>query len=93
MIALRVSMSRLASRCLLALSVMTGAGAAWAGAQVEEPLADSGALGPVCCGGPGRAARWCLPMTRSARECERWSRANEARLFKRKPDELVRTSF
>ncbi len=93
MIALRVSMSRLASRCLLALSVMTGAGAAWAGAQVEEPLADSVRSALSAAVGRGEPPKLVFADDTQRQECERWSRANEARLFKRKPDELVRTEF
>ncbi|HEX5311305.1 lytic transglycosylase domain-containing protein [Aquabacterium sp.] len=93
MIASRVSVFRLASKCLLALSCLTGAGVAWAGAQVEEPLADSVRSALSAAVGRGEPPKLVFADETQRLECERWSRANEGRLLKRKPDELVRFEF
>ena len=66
---------------------------AWAGAQVEEPLADSVRSALSAAVGRGEPPKLVFADETQRLECERWSRANEGRLLKRKPDELVRFEF
>ncbi|MDQ5926090.1 MAG: Lytic transglycosylase protein [Pseudomonadota bacterium] len=73
---------------LLAASLST----AWAGAQVEEPLADS--VRSALSAAVGRSEPKLVFADEAQRQqCARWSQAQEARLRKRKPEELVRHEF
>lgn len=65
---------------------------AWAGAQVEEPLADS--VRTALSAAIGRAAP-ALTFADDAQrqQCERWAQSLEARLLRRKPEDLVRLEF
>ena len=66
--------------------------AAWAGAQVEEPLADS--VRSALSAAIGRTEPVLVFADGTQRQqCEAWATALEARLLKRKPDELVRREF
>lgn len=87
--------ARLSARLLLCLASGLGLlahGAAWAGAQVEEPLADS--VRTALSAAIGRSApALSFADDTQQQQCERWALALEAGLFKRKPDELVRREF
>jgi len=66
---------------------------AWAGGQVEEPLADS--VRTALSAAVGRAAP-PVPVFADASQkqlFDRWTQASEDRLVKRKPDSLVRREF
>ena len=66
--------------------------AAWAGAQAEEPLADS--VRTVLSAAIGRSApALTFADAVQKQQCERWAVALEDKLLKRKPDELVRREF
>ena len=76
MIALHLSMSRLASRCLLALSVRTGR-VRHGGRTGGRAFGRFGALGPVCCGGPGEPPDLVFADDTQRQECERWSQPRQ----------------
>ncbi len=86
----RASWWALAGVCALTGSVMPMA--AHAGAQVEEPLADS--VRSALSAAIGRSApSLTFADETQRRQCERWGEALEDKLRKRKPEELVRTEF
>ncbi len=65
---------------------------AWAGAQIEEPLADS--VRSALSAAVGRSEPKLVFADEAQRQqCARWTQAQEIRLRKRKPEELVRTEF
>jgi soluble lytic murein transglycosylase-like protein len=67
-------------------------GVAHAGAQVEEPLADS--VRTALSAAIGRGAPSLVFADEAQRQaCERWSTAMEPRLMRRKPDAFVRREF
>ncbi|TDP86041.1 transglycosylase-like protein with SLT domain [Aquabacterium commune] len=67
-------------------------GAAWAGAQVEEPLADS--VRTALSAAIGRTEPVLVFADAAQRQqCEGWAVSLEAKLLKRKPEELVRREF
>ncbi|HEX5371099.1 MAG TPA: lytic transglycosylase domain-containing protein [Aquabacterium sp.] len=70
-----------------------GGGQAWAGAQVEEPLAN--AVRTALSAAVGNAAPPAPVFADAAQKMayERWVAATETRLIKRKPDDLVRREF
>lgn len=72
--------------CLFARSAM-------AGGQVEEPLADSVRTALSAAIGQGAAPSLAFADQVQQQACERWARALEDKLRKRKPDELVRREF
>lgn len=74
---------------LLAASLST----AWAGAQIEEPLADSVRSALSAAVGRGEPPKLVFADEAQRQQCARWTQAQEARLRKRKPEELVRTEF
>lgn len=66
---------------------------AWAGAQIEEPLADSVRSALSAAVGRGEPPKLVFADEAQRQQCARWTQAQEARLRKRKPEELVRTEF
>lgn len=67
-------------------------GTAWAGAQVEEPLADS--VRTALSAAIGRTEPVLVFADAAQRQqCEGWAASLEAKLLKRKPEELVRREF
>jgi len=90
-------MSRWFARCLSLSSLVCVLGmspsGAWAGAQVEEPLADSVRTALSMAVGNGAPPQLVFADGAQKQACERWAVALEDRLRKRKPDELVRREF
>lgn len=68
-------------------------GVAWAGAQIEEPLADAVRTALSAAIGNGAAPTLVFADDTQRQQCESWSLALEARLAKRKPEDLVRREF
>ena len=66
---------------------------AWAGAQIEEPLADSVRSALSAAVGRGEPPKLVFADEAQRQQCARWTQAQEARLRKRKPEELVRHEF
>lgn len=78
-----------AAACAVAGAV---SGTAWAGAQVEEPLADS--VRTALSAAIGRTEPVLVFADATQRQqCEGWAASLEAKLLKRKPEELVRREF
>jgi soluble lytic murein transglycosylase-like protein len=72
--------------------LLLAASSAWAGRQLEEPLADS--VRTALSAAVGRSEpRLVFADAGQKRQCEQWAQALEAKLLKRKPDELVRREF
>jgi len=90
--ALRFGRGRSAAALVLGVAALGLSGAAWAGAQVEEPLADS--VRTALSAAIGRTEPVLVFADATQRQqCEAWSRTLEERLLKRKPEELVRREF
>ena len=67
-------------------------GTAWAGAQLEEPLADS--VRSALSAAIGRTEPVLVFADATQRQqCDSWALSLESRLLKRKPEELVRREF
>jgi len=83
------------NHALVGLSLLAGLAlplAARAGAQVEEPLADS--VRTALSAAVGKSAPQLVFADAAQRQqCESWALALEARLAKRKPEDLVRREF
>jgi len=89
---LRFWRGRVAAGMALGVTVLGLSGTAWAGAQVEEPLADS--VRTALSAAIGRTEPVLVFADAMQRQqCEGWSRTLEERLLKRKPEELVRREF
>ncbi len=90
-------MSRWFARCLSLSSLVCVLGmspsGARAGAQVEEPLADSVRTALSMAVGNGAPPQLVFADAAQKQACERWALALESKLRKRKPDELVRREF
>lgn len=82
-----------ATLVLLSMLALAGlSGPVYAGAQAEEPLADS--VRTVLSAAIGRSAPSLTYADEAqAQQCRQWARSLEARLLKRKPEELVRHEF
>ncbi len=65
----------------------------WAGAQVEEPLADSVRSAMSAAIGNGTAPSLVFADATQRQQCESWALTLEDKLLKRKPEELVRREF
>lgn len=65
---------------------------AWAGRQAEEPLADSVRTALSAAVGSAEP-QLVFADAQQQRQCDRWARALQHKLVKRKPDELVRLEF
>jgi soluble lytic murein transglycosylase-like protein len=75
---------------MLTLAVLPAA--VFAGAQVEEPLADS--VRSALSAAIGQSAPTLVFADEVQRQqCERWTQSLESKLLKRKPEELVRREF
>jgi soluble lytic murein transglycosylase-like protein len=74
---------------LMALSAQP----AFAGAQVEEPLADSVRSAMSAAIGNGAAPSLVFADATQRQQCESWALTLEDKLLKRKPEELVRREF
>jgi soluble lytic murein transglycosylase-like protein len=89
--------SSLVSAVALALSLVAGVAApmssAWAGGQIEEPLADAVRSALSAAVGGGSAPALVFADEAQRQQCEMWSLALEAKLAKRKPEDLVRREF
>lgn len=79
--------------CLTSMWIAGGLPHAWAGAQIEEPLADSVRSALSAAVGRGEPPKLVFADDVQRRQCERWSMAQEDRLIKRKPEQLVRMEF
>lgn len=81
-----------AGRALLVAAAFSASGAVWAGAQVEEPLADS--VRSALSAAIGRTEPVLVFADATQRQqCDSWALSLESRLLKRKPEELVRREF
>ena len=81
-------------RVLLAVGLgLAGLSGAWAGTQIEEPLADSVRSALAAAVGRGTAPKLVFADETQRQQCARWTQAQEDRLRKRKPEELVRREF
>lgn len=67
--------------------------AARAGAQVEEPLADAVRTALSAAVGNGAPPQLVFADAAQRQQCESWAATLEAKLAKRKPEELVRREF
>lgn len=74
----------------LLLSCMSGA---WAGAQIEEPLADSVRSALSAAVGRGTAPKLVFADEGQRAQCASWTSAQEQRLVKRKPEAWMRHEF
>ena len=78
--------------CAAALALSVAPRLAHAGHQAEEPLADSVRTALSAAIGSG-APSLSFAHDRQRQECESWAASLEARLLKKKPEELVRKEF
>lgn len=89
---LRFWRGRVVAGVALGVAALGLSGAAWAGAQVEEPLADS--VRTALSAAIGRTEPVLVFADATQRQqCEGWALTLEERLLKRKPEELVRREF
>jgi len=65
----------------------------WAGAQIEEPLADAVRTALSAAIGNGTAPALVFADEGQRQQCESWAFGLEAKLTKRKPEDLVRREF
>ncbi len=81
------------SATLVAGGVLVSSGQAWAGGQKEESLADS--VRTALSAAVGRSAPPAPVFADQAQQqqFDRWVQTAETRLFKKKPEELVRREF
>lgn len=90
--ALRLWRGRMVVGVALGTTVLLASGSAWAGAQIEEPLADS--VRSALSAAIGRTEPVLVFADATQRQqCEGWALNLEERLLKRKPEELVRREF
>ena len=75
------------------LAGLCAPGVALAGEQIEEPLADAVRTALSAAIGNGAAPTLVFADATQRQQCEAWSLALEAKLAKRKPEDLVRREF